>query len=302
MSTKKSLLLGCNVQKLTNAEQEILTLLTQDCLTPRQIIIRRGKSKQSVYKHIKNLKVKGYLKHGFNLVDFSLPTSQPKSTKSNLIRLHGQEFNVRILFKDERYRKLVEKSNFVMIDGNSVRLYGDSLEVYSGRSFFGEDASKATSRSFEYWNRFFIRLEHDFKIVILKSRSQNIRLVNSHYAEVGNEFARSCEDRGDKVKVFARDDGKLWFLIDNSFRLCEAECVHPRTSKVDMDRVKPFFNDLRDNNVLPLSKLSSLVSDTVKQVNEVSHGLKGVTEVLRLQYPKKGVVEEVVISKPDYVG
>lgn len=292
---------------LTNAEKEVLLLLTEDFLTPQKIAIRRKCTRQAVFKILKTLKNKGAYDLGLRMVDKSLSTCQPCQPTfrmENKIRLHGQEFNIKILFKDGRYINALEKgANVLYTDGNTTRLFKDSIEIYSGQNFYAEDVQKATVKSFEYWNRFIARLEHDLKVILLKPRSQNIRLVNQHYAEINNELAKECEKKADKIRIFTNDDGKLWFLIDNSFNLHEAETVHPKTAQQDMTAVKAFFNDVRDNETVPLSKISVYMADTSHQLNELSHGLKAVVTFLQTQLPKDLEVQPIEKRlKPDYVG
>lgn len=233
---------GMDNPKTTKKENEILTLLTEECLTPKQIALRLKTSKQNIYKFMKKLRKKGLLKRDYQKVAKFQSTIQP----NHKIRLHGQEFNIRILYRDERYLDIRNRSNLVYVDGNTVRLYRDSVEVYSGKSFYADSVQKATVRSFDYWNRFFSLLENDLRVVLVKPRSQNIRLVNHHYAELNNELAEYCNERSEKIKVYTREDGKLWFLIDASFNGNEGETVHSVTAKEDMEGVvRPFFNDLR---------------------------------------------------------
>src|SRR3990167_5659123 len=102
---KEGCKLGGVIQTLTQKEQEILFMLTDEFLTPRKIAIRRKTSHQSIYKTIKNLKKKGAFDIGFNRVAKNLSTLQPSDTTSKLknqhqIRLHAQEFNINILYKD----------------------------------------------------------------------------------------------------------------------------------------------------------------------------------------------------------
>lgn len=295
-ATKKGCILGGPSQKLTLVEQEVLDLLCVEFLTPKKVAIRRHCSKQAVSKVIIRLKKKGAFGLAYNRVDKSQPTCQPsiKSqplgkdyTKLNSIRLHGQEFNIKILFKDLRYRGKLEKSNTIFVDGNTIRLYKNSIEVYSGQSFFADDTQKATVKSFEYWNRFFARLEHDLKVILVKPRSQNIKLVNQHYAEINNELAEECEKKSDKIRVYTTDDGKLWFTVDNSFNLHEAETLHPKSAKGDMqDVVRPFFNDLRDNKPPTLSELMGVLNEMALINKETASGLNVIVSFLKTQVPK----------------
>jgi DNA-binding CsgD family transcriptional regulator len=230
--------------RLTSKQSEVLYLLTKEFLTPKQISIRRKTKIRTVQAIIKKLKDLGVINNAFKEVRFIEPTDA-LSKKNNLIRLHGEEWNIIILYKDERYKQLLEKSNFLDVDGNTIRLSRDSVEVYSGKSFYADEVSKVTFKAFDYWTNFFVKLGNQLNIILLKSKVQNIKRVNAHYSEVGNELSKEANDKGEKIRIYTRDDGKLWFTIDNSFNLHEAECLHPKTSKDDMELVHGAFNDIR---------------------------------------------------------
>lgn len=264
-STKNAVLNRSNLPKLTQAEEEVLALLSKEKLRRNQIATRRKCSKQAVSNIISNLKKKGAL----NIVNQDVYKSGSTSTpsKPNSIRFHGMEFNIKILFKDARYQKIIKKCNVIKIDGNTVRLFKDVIEIYSEQSFFGDNAQKSTIEGFRYFNRFVTKLEHDLKIILIKPRAQNIRMVNAHYAEINNGIARECGDKSQSIRVYGNDDGKLWFLIDNSFNLHEGETVHPQTSKHDMENViQPFLNDLRDNKPPTLSEMMNIFNGMSEQI------------------------------------
>jgi len=303
---KKGLILGEPQPKLTKTELEVALLLSKEFLTPKQISIRRQTSVQAVYKVINKLKDKGAIKRSFDMVEKTLPTLQPNSTfYSHGIRLHGIEFNVKILFCNNRYKEVLKKSNLFYVDGNTINLYRNSLEIYGNKSFFADDVAGVMRKSVEYFHRIFVRLEHDLNIIILKNRSQNIRMVNAHFSEVNNEFARECNTRADKIRVYTRDDGKLWFMIDNSFNLHEAETLHSKTAKEDMEEVvKPFFNDLRDNKPPLLSDVMKVLNETATLHKETASGLSAVVNYMKSQIPKNNVDEEDLSNgiKPSYTG
>jgi DNA-binding CsgD family transcriptional regulator len=325
LTTKKGCFLGQGHEKLTPAEEEVLFLLTNELLTPKQIQIRRGCSQQAVNKILQNLKKKGAYNPSNKMVVKNQCTIQPnsggvqpKTPKVNQIRLHGQEWNIKILFKDYKYKKIQENNNTIELDGNTVRLYKDSIEIYSGHSFYASDAQKATGKSFVYWNRFFARLEHHLKVILIKDRCQNINLVNNHYAEINNELAEESEKRGYKIRVSTTEDNKIWFTIDNSFNLHEAETQHPQTAKRDMEEVvKPFFNDLRDNNhYLPseiketLNIATKKLDATISLLHEIAHTqlsliktIDSQAEILKSLLPQKETSPEIKTKeKADYIG
>jgi hypothetical protein len=253
-------------QVLTPIQAEVLYYLTKEFLTPKQIATRRKTKIRTIQATIKKLKDFGLINNQYREVRFCAPTNALLGDYSdkNLIRLHGEEWNIIILYKDERYKETLNNSNFIDFDGNTVRLSRDSIEVYSGKSFYASEPSKATYKAFEYWNTFFNKLGSYLNILIIKPKVQNIKRVNAHYAEVNNELAKDYEEKGERIRVYTRDDGKLWFLIDNSFNLHEAETVHPNTSKGDMELVKEMFNDVRNNE---WSDLKTIVRDMTMEYN-----------------------------------
>lgn len=301
-TTKKGLILGNSFPKLSPTEQEVLYLLTTDFLTPNKIALRRNCSTQYIYKVIRNLKKKGALKLGFTKVAKTQPTTQP----NNQIRLHGQEFNIKIIWKDERYTSTLSKANQLHIDNNTVRLYKHSIEIYSGQSFLGDTAHKATSRSMEYWNKFLLRLEQELRVILIKSRSQNIKIVNAHYAQINNGLAKECEKDKHKVRIYTNDDGKLWFTIDNSFNLNEAETLHPQTSKQDMGEVvEPFFNDLRDNKPPLSSDIARYIQKTQIQIERLTQAqinTQGQFDNLIKALTPRKLNGSNGNTKPDYFG
>jgi biotin operon repressor len=283
-------------QGITELEREILHLLTEQYLTPNKIAIKRNCSRQAVYKIIKSLKDKGIINKQYRKVDKIRCTLQPV----NLLRLHGQEFNIKILYKGQQYKKLINK--LIDIDGNSIRCYRNSIEVYSGHSFYGETVQKVTARSIRYFERLFMRIENDMKVIIVKSRKDNITMVKSHYAETGNEYAQECEKKGYKVRIYAKEDGKLWFMIDNSFNLHEAETVHTETARDDMDKIRKHFNDLRDNPHFRLSEVSKYMVYTTQQMSELASGLNVLVKLLKPQKQAKKPFKYANGDRPRYIG
>ena len=247
--------------KLTNSEQEVLGMLAEDFLTPKQITIRRQTTRAATYKIIKKLKKKGAYTLGIQMVDKSRLAIQPV----NQIRIHAQQFSIKILWKDNKYKQLLEKANQINIDGNTVTLWSNSIDVYVNQSFYGDDVQHTIGKSMVYWNHFTAKLEHEVNCILKKPRSQNIKMVRCHYAETNNEFAKDIDNKNERfLKVYTKDDGKLWFLIDNSFNLHEAEAVHSKTGKEDMEKVKDVFNDIRDKDFYLPSDTKQLVDGLVK--------------------------------------
>lgn len=250
-------------KELSPQQKEVLELLTNH--TPKQIASRRGTTVRAVYKIIKKLKDKGVQFRGFTKTGGSQRLGGSLFANKFVLRLHNMHFVIRVLYDSKFYHDSRSRGNWFLLDGHKVRLWRDKLEVYQSEEdfFVHEDVHRVTSLAFHYWNKFFLRLESRLKVVLLKEGYQSVRLVQSHYAEVNNELSEDCRSRSVPLKVFTRDDGRLWFVIDNSFNLSEAETVHSSSSKRDMEVVKGFFNDLREHNPPVNSELSQHIKSLV---------------------------------------
>lgn len=228
---------------------------------------------------------------------------QDRAALKHQIRLHGQQFNVIILYKDANYKKRIGTT--INIDGNTIKCHREVIDIYGTQSFFGSDPQEATAKSLEYWGQFFIRIENDLHITLVKPRAQNIRQVKAHYSECDNELAHDAEEKEYKVYIKTTDDKKLWFTIDNSFSLREAEAQHPETSKGDMEKVQSFFNDIRDNNpviltdfVRALEQLAALTVESMKDNKDTAKKLNMLSGIVLQQttaqeQPKTEKKEEI---------
>lgn len=297
--SKKVVKRGSVGKKLTPAEREVLQLITVNYYTPAKVAARRGTSRQAVSKLVRSLKLKGAINAAYEVVDKTRGTCQPCQP---FINVHGQEYNIKLLNKSNKFLRVFKKANLIYIDGNTVRLYKDSIEVYVTHRFEGRDVHDATRVSMAYLSRFLARLEHELGVIVVKPRSANIKLVKAHYAEAGNELAIDCQKKGDMIKVYGSDDGQLWFTIDNSFNLKEAETQHSKRSKQDMgDVVAPFFNDLRDKEPPKLSDVWLVLNEITQHEKEIAAGILSLLEVMK---PKRRGPDLPRAPQPipDYVG
>ena len=267
--------------KLTSTQNEVLHLLSDEFLTIKQIAKRRHSSIQAIYKIINKIKKKGVLDIGLNRVEKVEPTHSESD-----VRLHGQEFNIRILFQDNKYQKLLEKSNTMFLDGNTIRLYKNSIEIYSGQSFYGQTANISESRSLSYWWAFIAKLEHNLKVSLIKPKSRNIKIVNQHYARGNSEIAEDSIKNKERVWVYAEEDGKLCYITDNSFGFKEDETIHPITGKLDRKAVDRQVNDWRLNNPPTNSELNrnieQLTNITINQQSQILQYTKQIKSHLAL--------------------
>lgn len=265
--------------RIKASAREVLNLLTIDFLTPQEIAQRRKTSVRAVYKVIAKLKEKGMFGIATNQVNLSRST-EPFSEPLRM-RLHGQEWNIKIISKSEKYAQAKKQANTVYIDGNTIRLYQDSIEIYSGQSFWEKDEQRATAVSLAYWERFFARLEHEFGVILVKPRVQNINLVNQHYGETNSEIAKDALEKKEKIRIQTEDDGKIWFTIDNSWNLKEMETLHPETAKQDMTKVQKQVNDWRSHDPPTNSQLATHIMQVTANQEHFAIHLKSHVEAVQ---------------------
>jgi hypothetical protein len=257
---------------MTFKEWKVYDLLVNKEFSQSAAAQRLKISRQAISKTIKRLREIGIFsdnnqeaKRGGMYSTILSTLGTPKKNEDlvkNSIRLHNMEYKIEFISKGQRYDLLRNAHNAVVIDGNTVRLFENSLEVYVRKSFWGRNADEATAQGMEYMIKFFGRLENDLSVVLIKDRKHNIKLVNSHYSEVSNELAKDLNKRREKLSVRG-DDGKTWLKIDNSFHLHELETVHPEKSKHDMEKMKFFFDDIRKNDPPTLTELSGVLKEIV---------------------------------------
>ncbi len=282
---------GC-VQVITKTETEILSLIKKGYTTPKQIATSRGTTTQAVYNILKSLYKKGYLIKGRLTPKKNLCT--PNSLKHK-IRLHAQQFNIKLIYQDYKYFRILKKSNILTIDDNTIRLHKKSINVYSHTFFMADTVEKAIEQSLEYWQKFFIRLENDLKVIIVKSRYQNIKLVKAHYSEMDNEFAKEKRLSGEKFQIRCKDSGKLWLIIDNSFNLDELEFIHPETGEQDATKLKGFIDDIRDNEITTVTDLKNIMGSMAKTTLNNSKQIESILILL------KGSLEKIIPTEPDNI-
>jgi DNA-binding Lrp family transcriptional regulator len=283
---------------LTQKEKEVLKFLTEDFETPKRIAIRRQTSVQAVYKIINKLKKEGYIKKSFVRFKKSDVLLNPPHIL-NLIRLHGQEFNIKIISKDDRYKEILNKCNHIEQDGSTIRLYNDSIEVYMPLMFYGEDAQQTDSKAIPVLQKLIYRLEDRLKVVLIKNGYENIKRVNAHYSEINNEVARDLRIKSDKLRIYTKEDGKLWFLMDYSLNVDEAEAVHPKTSKQDITTVKEFFNDLRDNEPCTITQLKQIIGSLAKEQLETKQSVTAIAQSLNIVISLLKPIEQPKAIKED---
>jgi predicted DNA-binding protein YlxM (UPF0122 family) len=282
------------------AKNEVLRLLLVEKLSVSEIAQRRKTTRQNIYKILKRAAQAGS-QDNQNLSLNGLRAFHVNDNRAK-IRLHAQEFNAKIYNPTDRFNTLIGRT--FKLDNSTIRVFARSVEVYSGRSFYGPDAFSANAAAWEYWHIFFKKLEKKLGVCIYKPAGHNIKMVKvGHFAEMENELAGAALRDRQKVSLKG-PDAKEWFLIDNSFNLKEAETTHSTAAREDMQEIiGPFFSALRQEPRV-LDKLSAKIS----QLDDVLAGtIKDITQFIKLARSQPEAAQaqpegEFRTDKPDYIG
>ena len=274
---------------LTEQETKIKKYISKG-LTHKQIQKQLNISKRTLFFHLKSMKSKGYLGSS-TCTDTTPPVGEGTLKSDNLsnnpvnhlIRLHGQQFLIEILYNSKKYNDNRKRQNRRYLDFDVIELNEDTIEVYVGRSFFNEHANDAHKESMEYFLRLLRRLENDYGIILLKDRKQNIKEVVAHFSEIKNGISYDYRMKN-KVLLFKAADGKVWLKTDNSFNLDELETTHPKTAKQDMNILKHYLNDFRENEPPNNTELLTIMlkhqSGTDKRLEECASATLNVLSML----------------------
>ena len=258
--------------RLTSAQQDVLNLFNH-FKTVKYIAGQRNTSKSAVYKILDQLESLGLInKIGRRYVNIysdkiKIRNILKKELPDNFIRLHLLEVHVSILYTSAKYFASLKTCNLVTYYGNKIKLNEKSIEIYLTESAGGEDVTRALALGFSLLDKVIRKLENDFGIILQKERSANTKIVNWHFSETDNELAKDLNEKKKVLHIYGREDGILWFLIDDSYNLNEAESVHPKSANVDMTAVKDVFNDVRENP----TTFSKIKNDFNNRVESFEH-------------------------------
>lgn len=282
---------------MTKRQQIVLRMLKEDFLIQAEIARRLKISRPAVCKIIKRLRNKGLLDNYSNPTKKGVLPSDPLKAYQQ-IRLHNQRLSIRILINSKFYMRLLKQNNTLNMDNNTIKLYRKCLVIYSNNSFFGKDAEEADAKSLKYWFKIIHRLQNQFKITLLKDRYTNIKVTNSHYANIENDLAIQANKRKQYIRIKA-DDNKTWLLTDNSFNLNELETVHPETAYHDMQQtILPFMKTLHKNPKV-LDHLQLHATQMTQIVDQLTINQKKIIDFIMPQQPP--TEPEYNKTIPDYI-
>jgi len=145
--------------------------------------------------------------------------------------------------KFEKLTHLFGGGESLEFNGRKVHLTNNSIIIYEKESYIADLARDAKSSAVYHFLKLVRALESHLKANFSMQGQYKFKVTRQHYALVKNALAKQYDEEGKKLEVYSGNG--LWFLIDNSYNLKEAETVHPKTADLDNEKVQNFFNSLK---------------------------------------------------------
>ena len=281
------------VQKLNKTTRKynlyftIFSLLKEG-LNPSQICKKLNLKKSNVNYYVSSLKQRNLVKkigYGtYEVADKYVQTSTKKTSrvgtnldelKQDQVRGHAFQFVLKLpsRFKnwkrrEEIFRKIgfdfkplilggLNRGQKIVLNDRKIWLTERSIIIYEKASYFGETASDSKDQAISGLLKLIRALERKLQTNFSFAGKYKFKVSRQHYALVKNALARQYNDEGKKLNIYT--DKGLWFLIDNSFNLHEAETVHPKTGVDDNDKVKRHINNIKETPIEILEEFTPKV-------------------------------------------
>jgi len=153
----------------------------------------------------------------------------------------------------------------IIFQGRKVWLTDRSIVIYDRSSYLADTSVEAKIYAISKLLslvKVLERLLHaDF--TFKAGREYRFKVSRQHYALVKNALAKQYDAEGKKLRV-SNEDG-LWFVIDNSYNLNEAETLSPKSAATDNVTIQNFFNALKTHPITSEFVLSALLKVSENQ-------------------------------------
>ncbi len=291
--------------------------------TPAEISNELNVSKQKLNYYIRQLKNSGELKKiGYGVWETKEVKKSTKDTIEKEVRGHAWIWKIKIpkiknwnqrihiLNKLKIPYKLVgiRGTPRIIVKGRKVWLGNKNLVVYDINSFIG--VTSLESRKLAVWGLKLIleALESKLKVSLKINGIYEFKVSREHYALMKNNLAIQCNK--DKEKIYVYDKEGLWFCIDNSYNLDEAETLgnnaminnlgvqgyfnsHKATGfKVTPEFILKTMNGIQQNQLVFAENMKSHVS----AVKELGRGVRQLTKAVQRKNIKENDLDQKTLG------
>jgi len=187
----------------------------------------------------------------------------------------------------------VKRGQRLKFKGKKIWLTNSSIIIYEKASYMADTAKLSKSRAVYDVLTLIKQLEGYLRANFKINNKYIFKVTRQHYSLMKNALAKQYNKEGNNLQVY--NETGLWFTIDNSFNLQEAETLHPKTADIDNEKVQNFFNGLKGlEGYTPGFVVKSLATQTqnldnyavhlkahVKSVKDLGKGVKDLVEVIK---------------------
>jgi len=248
---------------------------------PSQIAREQKVSKQKISYYIRKLKEEGLIKKiGYGVWETNFYLNQV----ANSVRGHAfmwkvknpKRFNWENLTKKRKIKitKQRNKTIRIILNERKIWLCEKNIIIYEPESFFGRTSIETKKFAVLRLLKIINKLEENLGISLKHKEGYIFKVARQHYSLVKNSLAIQCNENGEKINVYNKEG--LWFLIDNSYNLEEAETVNPNTAMIDNIGVQNYFNSHKETGwkVTPKFTLQTINGLTRTQVMNAENIVK----------------------------
>jgi len=279
-------------------------------IRPSEICKKFNISKQKLNYYLSTLKRSGRIKKiGYGVWEICeefdekkvketirLTKYQPANIKPDFVRGHAFQFKLKIpkLRNWDKREEILEKKNIkfkrlthllgngqeIMLKDKKIWLTNKSIIIFEKSSYLTKTAKDA--RKYAIYDLFELvkSLESTLRANLRINKKYCFKVSRQHYALVKNALAEQYKRDGKKLQVYSKDG--LWFVIDNSFNLNEAETIHPETAVDDNTKVQNFFNGLKSTENYTPQIMMKAVTQNAENLNNYAVHLKSHVKSIKL--------------------
>ncbi len=266
-------------------------------------------SKQRLQYYIRKLKNKGMIKKiGYGVWE---TTERSKTLTKDTREVRGHAFMWKVkLPKIKNWNKRIQvlekmkipykllgthnKTPRILVKDRKIWLGSNYLIIFEPKSFLAHTATEAKNYAVLGLKQLLEDIEARLKVSFKIRGNYQFKVRRNHYALIKNLIAKQFNKEGKPMNIFY--EGDLWFIIDNSYNLEEAETVHIDTAIPDNKGFQGYMNSHKrtDFKVTPDFILKTLNQVTQNQMmmdkNVVKHFevLKGIEEAIKILSKKVG--------------
>lgn len=163
----------------------------------------------------------------------------------------------------------IVRGQTIVFRKRKVHLTRKSIVVNFEESFINDDARKVRKDLVYDYLRFVKALEATLRADFKINGQYFFKVSRQHYALIKNALAKQYDKENKRLEVY--NHRGLWFVIDNSFNLHEAETIHKDKAVEDNLKVQNFFNSLEEKPIT--------THDIYKNFSEIRQMIRETSEL-----------------------